>query len=158
MSNPEKENRMQIDKEIQSDKFEDDYHRVTINILFTYGWLGNLMRGQFEKHNITQQQFNVLRILRGQYPKPATVNLLKERMIDKMSDASRIVDRLVQKQLVTRCTNNKDRRAVDIRISDQGLEILSKMDSEYKAKDYLQANLTEEEAGQLSALLDKMRG
>ncbi|EHQ29031.1 MarR family winged helix-turn-helix transcriptional regulator [Mucilaginibacter paludis] len=149
---------MQIDKEIQSDKFEDDYHRVTINILFTYGWLGNLMRGQFEKHNITQQQFNVLRILRGQYPKPATVNLLKERMIDKMSDASRIVDRLVQKQLVTRCTNNKDRRAVDIRISDQGLEILSKMDSEYKAKDYFRPNLTEEEARQLSALLDKMRG
>jgi DNA-binding MarR family transcriptional regulator len=149
---------MQIDKEIQSDKFEDDYHRVTVNIFFTYGWLGNLLRGQFEKHNITNQQFNVLRILRGQYPKPATVNLLKERMIDKMSDASRIVDRLVQKGLVTRCTNNKDRRAVDIRISEQGLEILSKMDCEYKAKDYLKDNLTEEEAGQLSALLDKMRG
>jgi DNA-binding MarR family transcriptional regulator len=149
---------MQIDKEIQSDKFDDNYHRVTVNLFFTYGWLGNITRGQFEKHNITNQQFNVLRILRGQYPKPATINLIKERMIDKMSDASRIVDRLVQKQLVTRCTNNKDRRAVDIRISDQGLEILSKMDQEYKAKDYLKGSLTEEEAGQLSALLDKMRG
>jgi DNA-binding MarR family transcriptional regulator len=149
---------MQIDKEIQSDKFEDNYHRVAVNIFFTYGWLGHLMRGQFEKYNITNQQFNVLRILRGQYPKPATVNLLKERMIDKMSDASRIVDRLVQKELVTRCTNNKDRRAVDIRISEHGLELLAKMDKEYKERDYLKDNLTDEEAGQLSALLDKMRG
>jgi DNA-binding MarR family transcriptional regulator len=149
---------MQIDKEIQSDKFEDNYHRVTVNILFTYGWLGNLMRGQFEKYNVTQQQFNVLRILRGQFPKPATVNLLKERMIDKMSDASRIVDRLVQKQLVTRCTNNKDRRAVDIRISDQGLEVLSKMDAEFATKNFLQGNITEDEAGKLSELLDKLRG
>ena len=149
---------MQIDKEIQSDKFDDNYHRVTVNIIYTNLWLGGLMRGQFEKHNITQQQFNVLRILRGQFPKPATINLIKERMIDKMSDASRIVDRLVQKQLVTRCVNNKDRRAVDIRISDDGLEILSKIDKEYKSKDYLEANLSDEEAGQLSALLDKLRG
>jgi DNA-binding MarR family transcriptional regulator len=149
---------MQIDKEIQSDKFDDNYHRAVVNILYTYGWLNNLMRGQFEKHNITQQQFNVLRILRGQYPKPATVNLIKERMIDKMSDASRIVDRLVQKQLVTRCTNNKDRRAVDIRISEDGLDILAKMDTEYKAKDFLKDNLTDKEAGELSKLLDKLRG
>ena len=149
---------MQIDKEIQSDKFDDNYHRAVVNILYTYGWLNHLTRGQFEKHNITQQQFNVLRILRGQYPKPATVNLIKERMIDKMSDASRIVDRLVQKQLVTRCTNNKDRRAVDIRISDVGLGILEKMDIEFRTKDVLKNNLTEEEAGQLSDLLDKLRG
>lgn len=149
---------MKIDKEIQSDKFEDNYHRVSVNILFTYGWLGNLMRCRFEKHNITQQQFNVLRILRGQYPKPATINLLKERMIDKMSDASRIVDRLIQKGLVTRCTNNKDRRAVDIRISDEGLEILTKMDAEIKSRDLLKDNITDEEAGMLSDLLDKLRG
>jgi len=148
---------MEIDKEIQSD-FDDNYHRAVVNILYTYGWLGYTMRGQFEKYNITQQQFNVLRILRGQFPKPATVNLIKERMIDKMSDASRIVDRLVQKQLVTRCTNNKDRRAVDIRISEQGLDILSKIDKEYKTRDLLHNNLTEKEAGELSALLDKLRG
>ena len=79
-------------------------------------------------------------------------------MIDKMSDASRIVDRLVQKGLVSRCTNTKDRRAVDIRISDLGIDILSKMDIEFKTKDLLRNNLTEEEAGLLSDLLDKMRG
>jgi DNA-binding MarR family transcriptional regulator len=149
---------MHIDKEILSSKFEDNYHKVVVNITFTYGWINNLLRTEFEKYNLTYQQFNILRILRGQYPKPATVNLLKERMIDKMSDASRIVDRLVQKGLVSRCTNTKDRRAVDIRISDTGMEILNKMDVEFITRDFLSHNLTEEEAGQLSDLLDKLRG
>jgi len=149
--------KMEIDKEIQS-KFDDNYHRATVNIVFTYNWLAYTMRGQLEKYNITQQQYNVLRILRGQVPNPATVNLLKDRMLDKMSDASRIVDRLVQKNLVTRCTNNKDRRAVDIRISDEGLAILAKLDIELKTSDVIKGNITEDEAAQLSALLDKMRG
>ena len=149
---------MRIDEEIQTTKFEDNYHKVIINITYTDGWLSNLIRPYFEKYNLTNQQFNILRILRGQYPKPATVNLLKERMIDKMSDASRIVDRLVQKELVSRCTNVKDRRAVDVRISEKGLEILKQMDAEFKIKDLLKTNLTLEEAGTLSDLLDKMRG
>ena len=149
---------MQIVEEIQSNKFEDNYHKAVINITYTYGWLSNTFRGRFERHNLTQQQFNVLRILRGQYPNPATINMIKERMLDKMSDASRIVDRLIQKGLVSRCTNNKDRRAVDIQISQAGLDILSKMDEEFKTSDLLKNNLTEEEAAQLSDLLDKLRG
>jgi DNA-binding MarR family transcriptional regulator len=149
---------MRIEDEIQSTNFEDNYHKAVINVAYTQGWLANYFRCHFDKHNITQQQFNILRILRGQYPKPATINLLKERMIDKMSDASRIVDRLVQKGLVSRCTNNKDRRAVDIRISDEGLATLSKMDGEFKTKEVLSKNLTEDEAAALSDLLDKMRG
>lgn len=149
---------MRIDDEIQSTNFEDNYHKVAINISYTSGWLSNYFRIYFDKYNITQQQFNILRILRGQYPKPATINLLKERMVDKMSDASRIVDRLIQKELVSRCTNNKDRRAVDIRISEMGLQTLAKMDQEFKTKDILQGNLSEDEAAQLSDLLDKLRG
>jgi DNA-binding MarR family transcriptional regulator len=149
---------MSIDEEIKSTNFEDNYHKAVINIGYTWGWLNNTFKCRFEKHKLTNQQFNVLRILRGQYPNPATVNLIKERMIDKMSDASRIVDRLVQKGLVSRCTNNKDRRAVDIRISDEGLKILSIMDKEFKTKELLRNNMTEEEAGKLSELLDKLRG
>ncbi|SDF38760.1 DNA-binding transcriptional regulator, MarR family [Mucilaginibacter pineti] len=149
---------MRIDDEIQSTNFEDNYHKVAINIAYTSGWLSNFFRCHFDKHNLTQQQFNILRILRGQYPKPATINLLKERMVDKMSDASRIVDRLIQKELVSRCTNNKDRRAVDIRISDTGLQILAKIDEEFKTREILKNNLTEEEAEKLSDLLDKLRG
>jgi DNA-binding MarR family transcriptional regulator len=149
---------MRIDDEIQSSKFEDNYQKAVINVFYTEGWLNNSLRCHFEKYNLTNQQFNILRILRGQYPKPATVNMLKERMIDKMSDASRIVDRLVQKEMITRCTNNKDRRAVDIRISEKGLETLATMDAEFKTRDFLKDNLTNEEAGQLSDLLDKLRG
>jgi DNA-binding MarR family transcriptional regulator len=149
---------MRIDEEIQSTNFEDNYHKAVINISYTYSWLNNTFKCKFEKHKLTNQQFNVLRILRGQYPKPATVNLIKERMVDKMSDASRIVDRLVQKGLVSRCTNNQDRRAVDIRISDQGLTVLGIMDKEFKTKEILGNNLSEEEAAQLSDLLDKLRG
>lgn len=149
---------MRIEDEIKSTKFEDNYQKVVINVSYTSGWLANLLKPEFEKFNLTQQQFNILRILRGQYPKPATVNLLKERMIDKMSDASRIVDRLIQKGLVSRCTNKADRRAVDIRISDEGLSVLSKMDVGLRSKEFLKNHLTEEEAGQLSELLDKLRG
>lgn len=148
---------MKIDEEIQG-KFENNYHRAVVNLTYTHGWLTNHLRGRFEQYNLTSQQFNILRILRGQYPKPATINLLKERMLDKMSDASRIVDRLVQKGLVSRCTNNKDRRAVDIRISEEGLSVLSKMDEEVKSTDMISGNLSAEEAQNLSDLLDKLRG
>lgn len=149
---------MKIEEEIQSSKFEDNYHKAVINLSYTYGWLANQLRCEFEKYNLTSQQFNVLRILRGQCPKPATINLLKERMLDKMSDASRIVDRLVQKGLVSRCTSNADRRAVDIHINEAGLDILNKMDAEFKTSNLLKHNLTEAEALQLSDLLDKFRG
>jgi DNA-binding MarR family transcriptional regulator len=149
---------MRIEDEIKSTRFEDNYQKVVINMSYTSGWLNNLLKPEFEKYNLTQQQFNILRILRGQFPKPATVNLLKERMVDKMSDASRIVDRLIQKGLVSRCTNKSDRRAVDIRISEEGLGVLAKMDIELRSREFLKNNLTEAEAAQLSDLLDKLRG
>lgn len=149
---------MEIEKEIYNKKFEDNHQKVVVNLIYTYGWITNLLRLKLNKHSITLQQYNILRILRGQYPKPATVNILKERMLDKMSDASRIVERLVQKDLVKRCVSNKDRRAVDILISQKGLDILQKLDNEVSLKDLLSKNLSDEEANTLSGLLDKMRG
>ncbi|MDB5011891.1 MAG: MarR family transcriptional regulator [Daejeonella sp.] len=149
---------MELENEIASNKFDDNIHKSVVNIIYTYGWMTNLIRQHLDKYNITMQQFNILRILRGQHPEPATVNLLKDRMLDKMSDASRIVERLVQKGLVSRCTNVKDRRAVDIKISPVGLEILKKLDTEMVTKDLIKGTITDEEAGLLSSLLDKMRG
>lgn len=148
---------MKLEQEISS-KFENSYQKAAINIIYTYGWLTNNLKGRLNKYDITLQQFNILRILRGQFPNPATVNLLKERMLDKMSDASRIVDRLVQKELVTRCTNSQDRRAVDIIISEKGLELLRQLDDQMSIVDLVNDNLTPEEAIQLSDLLDKFRG
>lgn len=149
---------MELEKEIASNKFENNYQKTVVNVLFTYGWVTNLLRNRFDKYHITMQQFNILRILRGQFPQPATINLLKERMLDKMSDASRIVERLVQKGLVSRCTNEKDRRSVDIRINEKGLELLKTLDMELNIHEILKTHLTDEEAEQLNTLLDKMRG
>lgn len=148
---------MDLDKEIQS-KFESEYQKVVVNIVYTYGWVTSILKKRLSKHQITLQQFNILRILRGQYPKPATINLLKDRMLDKMSDASRIVDRLVQKGLVVRNVNQKDRRAVDILISEKGLEILKKIDPIITPDEILKENIAEEDVSLLNSLLDKLRG
>lgn len=149
---------MEIEKEIYSNKFDDNHQKAVVNLIYTYGWVTNILKGMLQKHKITLQQFNILRILRGQYPAPSTINLLKERMLDKMSDASRIVERLVQKGLVKRYVNKNDRRAVDIIISQEGLDILKKLDHELSIREILGNNLSNEEAGVLSGLLDKLRG
>lgn len=148
---------MNLEQEIQS-KFGTEYQKVVVNLVYTYNWINSILKERLDKHHITLQQFNILRILRGQYPTPATINLLKERMLDKMSDASRIVDRLVQKGLVTRETNQKDRRAVDIIISEKGLEILSKLDPVITPEEILKANIPEDDVIRLNYLLDKLRG
>jgi DNA-binding MarR family transcriptional regulator len=149
---------MEIEKEIFSTKFENNHHKAIINLIYTYGWITNLLKQQLNKYKITLQQYNILRILRGQHPNPATINMLKERMLDKMSDASRIVDRLVQKELVIRFINSKDRRAADILITQKGLDLLLKLDVEMSSKNILDKNINSAEAGILSDLLDKMRG
>lgn len=149
---------MEIEKEIKSTKFTNNYHKASINIIYTYNWLNNLIKVELDKSNITNQQFNILRILRGQHPQPATINILKDRMLDKMCDASRIVDRLVQKELVTRSINRKDRRSVDIHITEKGLKLLEGVHMENAMKEGLKNNISDEEAQQLSSLLDKFRG
>jgi DNA-binding MarR family transcriptional regulator len=149
---------MRLEEEISSHKFSSNYHRATVNILYTYGWLTNVLRQRLDNHDITLQQYNILRILRGQFPNPATVNLLRERMLDKMSDASRIVERLYKKGLLSRSTNEKDRRAVDIFITQKGLDLLKELDQEMDMDEVLKENINAEEAGLLSDLLDKFRG
>jgi DNA-binding MarR family transcriptional regulator len=148
---------MEIGKEINSNKFENNHQKSIVNLIYTYGWITNLLRQQLNWYDITLQQYNVLRILRGQRPNPATINLIKERMLDKMSDASRIVDRLVQKELVDRTVNTNDRRAVDILITNKGIDILSKLDAELLFDQILNEDFNNTDAGILSDLLDKMR-
>jgi DNA-binding MarR family transcriptional regulator len=148
---------MEIGKEINSNKFENNHQKSIVNLIYTYGWITNLLKQQLNRYDITLQQYNVLRILRGQRPNPATINLIKERMLDKMSDASRIVDRLVQKELVDRTVNTNDRRAVDILITNKGIDILSKLDAELLFDQIINEDFNNTDAGILSDLLDKMR-
>ena len=146
-----------INEDIVQEEFRGPYEKGLINIMYTYHYLVNHLNRFFKSHDITRQQYNVLRILRGQYPNPANVNLIKERMIDKMSDASRILDRLEGKGLIQRSPSEIDKRAVDVLISEKGLNLLEKTDNVSSGfGDYL-SNLNEEEIIQLNTLLDKIR-
>lgn len=149
---------MRIEEEIKVRRFFNERHKATVNILFTSNWITGILEKRAKEQQITLQQFNVLRILRGQYPKPATNRTLKERMIDKMPDISRIIDRLVSKELVSRTKNADDRRAVDVVITDKGLEVLGALEESMLMMDILNDNVTEEECRVLSGILETMRG
>lgn len=149
---------MQLQKEIQASRFESVYQQAVVNVVFTCNWYNDKFKQAMLPYGITMQQFNVLRILRGQHPKPSTINLIKARILDKMCDASRIVERLVQKQLVVKEPNESDKRSVDILITEKGLSLLRQMDHEVDLSTPVSSNLTNEEAEQLNLLLDKMRG
>lgn len=149
---------MKIEEEIKQKSFKSEYQKLAVNLLFTHGWLISLQKGLFEKHDITIAQYNILRILRGQHPNPLSVNLLKERMLDKMSDTSRLVERLRIKGLLERKTCKQDRRKSDVKITDKGLELLSTLEPiDMQIENTLQI-LNNDEAKTLNNLLDKIRG
>ena len=148
---------MGIDTDIQQNKFLNDYQRASVNILFTYGWMMEKIKAILEPADITPQQFNILRILRGSHPKPLSTLQIRERMLDKMSDTSRIVDRMIAKGLVNKAISRKDRRLVDIIISPKGLKLIRKLDSRQHELDDILTNISAKEAATLSKILDKVR-
>lgn len=148
---------MKIEESIQQQNFVSSHQKAMINILFTQGWLKDRISGNLKPHNITMQQYNVLRILRGQYPKGLTTSEIRDRMLDKMSDASRLVDRLEKLKLVEKKRNIDDRRLVAVKLSDQGVTLIDKIrHDEENGQNYLE-NLSDDEANLLSDLLDKIR-
>lgn len=148
---------MRIEDEIQQKSFKSEIQKAYINIVYTANYLEVKQAAVFKPYGITLPQFNVLRILRGQHPKPATVNLLMERMLDKTSNVSRIMDKLELKKLATRKQCPNDRRSVDILITEAGLELLKKMDAELENQRIGLHNLSDDEARELNRLLDKIR-
>ncbi|MBK7104883.1 MAG: MarR family transcriptional regulator [Ignavibacteriae bacterium] len=149
---------MKLEEEIKQKKFKSDYQKLAVNIIFTHGWLMNYQKKFFDKYDITGNQFNILRILRGQHPKPVSVNILRDRMLDKMSDASRLVERLRIKKLLIRNICKNDRRKSDINITEKGLQVLSELDTIDDEFIKLFNTLSENEIDTLNTLLDKMRG
>jgi MarR family 2-MHQ and catechol resistance regulon transcriptional repressor len=149
---------MGLQEEIKQSKFRSAYQKAFINILYTNNWLVEQTRLMLQGEELTKQQFNVMRILRGSNPEPLSTLQIRERMLDKMSDTSRIVDRLVKKGFAHKQTCKNDKRLVDIFISEDGLEKLKVLDSKESLIENSMANLTEEEANLLSNLLDKARG
>jgi len=149
---------MKLEDEIKQNSFRNEYHKLAVNLIFTHSWLMSKIYEMLDEYDLTPQQFNLLRILRGQYPKPASITLLKERMLDKMSDASRLVERLLAKGLVERKICPEDRRKVDVVITKKGLKLLEKIDKTDNEMDNYFKNLSEVEAKKLNELLDKLRG
>ncbi len=148
---------MAIEQDINQTKFRNQKQKAMINLLYTYGWAIEQIKSVIEPEGITHQQYNILRILRGSHPQPLSTLQIRERMLDKMSDTSRIVDRLITKGLVKKSTCKKDRRLVDVIITDKGKKLLEKLDSYTAKMDAIFNNLTEEEAVVLNNLLDKVR-
>lgn len=147
---------MGIEKDIQQYQFRNDFQRAEVNIIFTCNWLNERIKQILDEADITQQQYNILRILRGS-KQPLSTLQIRDRMLDKMSDTSRIVDRLIKKGLVDKTICATDKRLVDINISEKGLGLLQQLDIRNSDIDNLLQNLTQEEAIQLSGLLDKIR-
>jgi DNA-binding MarR family transcriptional regulator len=149
---------MELEIEIKQKKFKDDYEKVLVNIIYTSSWINHLTTSFLKPYQLSPQQYNILRILRGQYPNPSSINLLIDRMLDKMSNASRLVDKLLMKEFVIRSTSPIDRRQVDVIISEKGMDLLSKLDLEMNEVFSKMKTITEEEAHQLNFILDKLRG
>lgn len=145
-----------IEEEIKQKKFENEFQKLTVNLLFTASWISSRSHQLFKPYDISLQQYNILRILRGQYPNPAPLKLLTERMIDKMSNTSRLVDKLVKKNLVERKICKDNRRQVDIQITQKGLDLLDELSKKMEMEDK-RFSVNEKEAKQMNDLLDKMR-
>ena len=147
---------MGIEQDISQAKFRNEYQKATINLIYTFNWMNERIKTMLDQYDITPQQFNILRILRGA-GKPISTLQIRQRMLDKMSDTSRIVDRLIKKELVKKVTCEGDRRLVDVTISDAGLDLLERIDSHQDEMDSVFKNLDEEQAITLNNLLDKIR-
>lgn len=148
---------MQIEEAIKQKKpFKNQLHRALVNLLYTTNVVRDRNKAVLKKFDLTMQQYNVLRILRGA-EQPISTRIIRQRLLDKMADASRLVDRIAQKNLVDRVPCAEDKRLVDVSISQEGLELMAKIDASEPDIYDLLGQLTEEEADVLNQLLDKIR-
>jgi len=147
---------MGIEQDIQQPNFRNEFQKMGINLLFTANWLNEQIGKILSEEGVTQQQYNILRILRGS-TKPLSTLKIRERMLDKMSDTSRIVDRLIAKELVVKNTCEKDKRLVDITLSPKGLSLVDQLDQYNDRIDALLKGINESEAKLINQILDKIR-
>lgn len=149
---------MPLEKDVKQEKFSNEYEKAAINILFTGSWLYNLNASRLKKYGITPEQFNVLRILRGSSPRPMMLADITSRMIDRSSNATRLVEKLRQKGFVEREICEDNRRQVDILITPKGTGLLAKIDKQMDKWSEILGTITKAEAQELNRILDKLRG
>ena len=149
---------MGLEKDIQQYSFSGQNQKAVINLIYTYHWVTEQIKIILFEEDITLQQYNILRILRGSDPRPLSTLTIRERMLDKMSDTSRIVDRLLLKKLVSKRLCNTDKRLVDVSITKEGKAMLQRIDERDNEMNKVMEMLNEEELISLNKLLDKLRG
>lgn len=147
---------MGLEDEIRSN-FRNVWHKAIVNISYTNYFISSQFQEIFKKHKVTRQQYYILRILREQHTKPANIWLIKERMLDKGSDVTRLVERLRMKKLIERRVCKKDRRKMDVKITQSGLDLLAEIDTCEQQMDSVLSNLSGKEVRLLNDLLDKLR-
>jgi MarR family 2-MHQ and catechol resistance regulon transcriptional repressor len=148
---------MALENEINQSSFRSEDQKAIVNIIFTYHWVTEQVKSILADEDITMQQYNILRILRGSHPVPLSTLTIRERMLDKMSDTSRIVDRMLRKGLVIKRICSNDKRLVDVNLTEEGLIMLRRLDERMDAMDKISSNLSQEELKKLNELLDKLR-
>lgn len=149
---------MKLEDEIKQSKFNSPQQKVLVNIIFTANWVNARLSDIIKSHQITLQQYNVLRILRGKHPKSANPGEIKAVMLDKNPDLTRLCDRMCTQGLISRSIDEVNRRKMNICITDKGLKVLEQIDPEIQKIENSMVHLQDSESGQLSDLLDKMRG
>ncbi|MBP7512128.1 MAG: MarR family transcriptional regulator [Bacteroidia bacterium] len=147
---------MRLEDSIKQKNFKSEHHKMLLNLIYTAGLINAGQARFFKAYDLSPQQYNVLRILRGQHPNPASVGLVQERMLDQMSNASRLIDKLKAKKLLTRKECKNDRRQMDVTISDDGLKLLALIDDKFEEFEQKLCCVTDEEASELNAILDKL--
>ena len=147
---------MRIEEELKS-KFRNDYHKALVNLYYTNMLVGEQFHFILKEHGLAAAQFNVLRILKGQSPNTTSLKIIRERMIDKNSGVSRIVDRLLKKGLVERTESKTDRRLKDVLITTKGIQLLEKLKIFENTEDDILSGLNQKEINVLNSLLDKIR-
>lgn len=149
---------LSLEEQIKNKPFNNEQLKANINILYTANWLYNKMSAILKPYNLTHEQFNILRILRGSHPRSMCQKDVLSRMIAPQSNITALMKKLVAKGLVVIVKSTSDKREYVINISEQGLELLEKMDTELKPEMLKVNTLSVSEAFHLNSLLDKIRG
>lgn len=148
---------MSLETDINQHSFNSESQKAIINLIYTYHWVTDKIKNTLSPEDITLQQYNILRILRGSDPEPLSTLKIRERMLDKMSDTSRIVDRLLIKKLVVKKISSVDKRLVDVSITGEGKKLLERLDKKVKETEKLLSGLDTNELKKLNMLLDGIR-
>lgn len=149
---------MKFEEEIKQKKFKNSSQKAILNVMFTANWLDAEFRDTFKPFGITQQQYNVLRILKGRFPNPANPSEIKDVMLDKNPDLTRLCDRMITNGWISRDIDSKNRRKMNIAITQSGIDLLEKIAPLMNKAESKFNKMNDSDLEKLSHLLDKLRG